>query len=153
MWEFRSGRGKAGYNIPTGVSKVSAFQPHAHLWYGEAGTYARSIAHCSIFARACNIATRFFKLPPFPLLATLAGSTFVKLGRGGVSGGLSRLFRPIDTSSPVVKSRWACRVRATFRIGSPVLRMRIAHSTSVLGGLVGGMMGSELCDSMVDSRG
>jgi hypothetical protein len=50
--------------------------------------------------------------------------------------------RPMEVSSPVVSILCACRVRRTLSVGSPVLRIRIAHSTRDFGG-GSGMRGSD----------
>lgn len=93
-----------------------------------------------MFASACNMVIRERRLPPFPLLATLVGSTItIPVSLGGVSGGSSSgpLFRPIDRSSPVWNCFTAKRVRATFSFAEGVLRMRIAHSIRDFGGFSG----------------
>lgn len=94
-----------------------------------------------MLARACSIEARFLRF------LTFDGSTvFLKKAssRDGTSGGWGALgdLLPIDLSCPVRKRCTACLVRSTFSIGCGVLRIRTAHSMSVVGGFSSGTTGS-----------
>jgi hypothetical protein len=101
-------------------------------------------AHCSIFARACSMVILLFRLPPFPRLATLVGSTTTILfSRGGVVGGTTSLCLPIDFSLPVLNCSTACRVLSTLRTALGVFRIKTAHSIKVVGALFGTTVSSD----------
>lgn len=118
-------------------------------------------AHCSMFAKACNMAARFLRRLTFTVSTVFSENDD---SRGGISGGWGALTAlcPIDASFPVLKRLTASRVRCTlmgiihgmirgiqryctFSVGFAVFNIRTAHCIRVVGGLSVGTTGSASC--------